>query len=100
LKIISRAVFFCADSIFTEFIDECVTQLLGQNLDLLTRGVQFRVSIPPLVILDFSYLAAFEFLRHFVPSMENIKHRKVGGSLGLIQAQADFAVNLTDLYTE
>ena len=32
--------------------------------------------------------------------MENIKHRKAGGSLGLIQAQADFAVNLTDLYTE
>ena len=29
--------------------------------------------------------------------MEHIKHRKVGGSLGFVQLEAEFSVNLTNM---
>lgn len=32
-----------------------------------------------------------------LPCMEHIKHRKVGGSLGFVQPEAEFSVNLTNM---
>jgi hypothetical protein len=64
MKIISRAVFFCAGLVITKFIDESITQLYGRNLDPLPCSIQFRVSVSPLVILGFRYFTSFELRRH------------------------------------
>jgi len=61
-------------------------------------GVKFGIFVPPLVVFVLGYLAIFEFSRLFVPSTENIKHRKVGRPLELIQPQTAETQKYKQLY--
>ena len=57
------------------------------------------IVIPPVVVFFFCDLAGFQFCRLFLPVVEHIKHRKVGGTLDFIKPQAEFPVNLADMQT-
>ena len=57
----------------------------------------FWIVVTPLIIFFLSDFAGFEFFCLFLPCMEHIKHRKVGGSLGFVQPEAEFSVNLINV---
>ena len=57
----------------------------------------FWIVVTPLIIFFLSDLAGFEFFCLFLPRMEHIEHGKVGGSLGLVQPETKFSVNLINV---
>jgi len=44
-------------------------------------GIEFWVVISPLIVVILGYLTVRELNRHFTPSLEYIKHRKVGDAM-------------------
>ena len=62
----------------------------------MSRGVKFWVLVSPLVVFFSANLAPFQLGRLFLPCVEHFEHGGIGGTVGLVQPQTHFPVNLSD----